>query len=200
MPITLPDPVKISDVEPFLRDFGGTLTPFLGGEEIRLNRLGMRLGGRFSIPPTIYATDGQRLVSRLLQAKASRLVVPWPQPGFDPGTLGTPLVQTAVAGGTSLQIKGLPSGKSLVEGQFLTLHRTADGRRYLHALTANSVANGAGIATVALFPPMRVSFAINDAIDLEPSIEGHVLPGEELRWKISLAHHLAVEFSVVETK
>jgi len=199
--LTLPEPVRITNVQPFLRDFGGVLTPFLGGEELRLNRIGMRLGARFTLAPCVYSGTGQAIVSRLMQAKASRIIVPFPQPGFDPGAPGAPLVASAASGGTSLHVKSLSPGYAFAEGQFINLIRAADSRRYLHATSTPATADGSGKVTLSLFPPMRVTFAVNDQIDVvTPMIEGHVLPGDELNWDISLAHHLGIPFSVSESK
>src|SRR3546814_2231823 len=90
-----------------LRDFGGTLTPFLGGPEQRINRLGTRLGIRVSMPPMRNGDNGRIFVSRLLQAKQDRLLMDWPPPGFTIGAPGSPLVSTAASGGTALAIKTL---------------------------------------------------------------------------------------------
>jgi hypothetical protein len=197
--ILLPPGIVPNALTPFLRDWGGILEPFLGGAEQRINRPGMRLGGRFSIPPKVYATDGMMLISRLMQAKASRIIVDWPQPGFDPGDEGTPKVKVAVSGGTTLQIKGLPADKPLVEGQFLTIVKAATGRKYLHHLSAGAVVDGTGDATVGVWPPMRTNFAVNDVIQIaNPQIEGHVQPGDELSWQLSVERLVDVAFTVSE--
>src|SRR3546814_160979 len=103
--IVLPSDPAPNGATPMLRDFGGTLTPFLGGPEQRINRLGTRLGIRVSMPPMRNGDNGRIFVSRLLQAKQDRLLMDWPQPGFTIGAPGSPLVSTAASGGTALAIK-----------------------------------------------------------------------------------------------
>src|SRR3546814_16232149 len=91
-----------------LRDFGGTLTPFRGGPEQRINRLGTRLGSRVSMPPMRNGDNGRIFVSRMLQAKQARWLMDCPQPGFPIGAPGSPHVSTAASGVTALAIQTLP--------------------------------------------------------------------------------------------
>src|SRR3546814_3371142 len=70
--IVLPSDPAPNGATPMLRDFGGTLTPFLGGPEQRINRLGTRLGIRVSMPPMRNGDNGRIFVSRPLQAKQDR--------------------------------------------------------------------------------------------------------------------------------
>jgi len=198
MPLTLPDGVVPNSAEAFLVDFGGVMRPFLGGPAQQINRMGMRLGVRFTVPPTVYADKGMALVSRLMRAKSDRLLVEWYQPGFEPGAVGAPLVAAAVSGGTTLAIKGMLPDTAVREGQFLSAVR---GSRYLHSFSADGVADGAGNLTASIWPPIRELFLVNDPIEIPvPQIEGHVLPGEELSWRLSVERLLDVSFSVVESK
>src|SRR3546814_3983584 len=67
--IVLPSDPAPNGATPMRRDFGGTLTPLLGGPEQRINRLGTRLGIRVSMPPMRNGDNGRIFVSRLLHAK-----------------------------------------------------------------------------------------------------------------------------------
>jgi len=125
--ISLPSNLVPNGASPFLLDFGSVLTPYNGGPTQRINRLGMRIGARFSMPPLRSQDDGLVLISRLMQAKADRLLIDWPLLGFDPGPVGPPLVRAAGAGGTALHLKGLPAGKVLKEGRPVPV--IAGGRR-----------------------------------------------------------------------
>src|SRR5690606_6421862 len=102
MTISLPSTIVPRQVDPFLLDFGHVLTPPSGGPAQRINRLGLRIGGNFTIPPKLYRGEGRVLVSRLMQAKTDRLLLQWPQPGLVIGSEGTPRVRVAVSGGTTL--------------------------------------------------------------------------------------------------
>ena len=198
MTFRLPDGIVPNGCDPFLVDFGVTLTPYGGGPTQRVNRLGLRLGAKFTIPPTVYAGKGMALISRLVQAKTDRLIIEWPQPDFDPGAVGTPLVRVNVTGGTTLQLKGLPAGKTLLEGQMLSFEKD---RNYAHMFAAPATADGSGNVAASVWPPMRVALSVNDPVEIaEPVIEGNVLPGEELSWNIAVERLVNVSFSVVEGK
>lgn len=195
--IVLPSDPAPNGATPMLRDFGGTLTPFLGGPEQRINRLGTRLGIRVSMPPMRNGDNGRIFVSRLLQAKQDRLLMDWPQPGFTIGAPGSPLVSTAASGGTALAIKSLTPSYAIREGQFFSI--VHGGRRYVHMFTASVVASGTGTVTASIFPPLRTSLSVNDVVEIAaPKIEGHVLPGEELSWQLALDHTTGISFSVME--
>ncbi|CAN5334623.1 hypothetical protein BH10PSE12_BH10PSE12_02650 [soil metagenome] len=195
--ITLPSDLVPNSASPFLRDFGGVLTPFLGGPEQRVNRLGMRLGLRCTMPPKLYRTSGRILVSRLMRARQDRLLMKWPLLGFNPGSFGAPLVSSIVTGGTALPIKGLTAGYVMLEGQPLSVIHA--GRRYMHMASGDGTANGSGNLTAGVWPPIRVSLSVNDVIELVPMIEGLVAPGEEISWQMSIDKMVDVSFSVVES-
>ena len=92
MTISLPTDPKPNGATPVLRDFGGVLTPFLGGPEQRINRVGTRFGLRVTMPPLESSVDGRLFVARLNQAKTDRLVMEWPLLDFDPGSPGSPAI------------------------------------------------------------------------------------------------------------
>jgi len=54
--------------------------------------------------------------------------------------------------------------------------------------------------TVSVWPPMRAAFAVNDVVEIaQPKLEGHVLPGDELTWEMTINHMFeGISFSVVE--
>ena len=66
------------------------------------------------------------------------------------------------------------------EGQFFSI--LAGGRHYLHMATAITVANASGLASVPIFPMLRVSPADNAACHFaKPMIQGS-LAGNEQAW------------------
>lgn len=196
MPVTLPTCPYPNDYQVLLRDFGSVLTPFLGGPEQRINRLGTRFGLRLSMPP-LDADEGMVYLSRLLQGKQSTVTLPWPLLDFDPGTPGAPLVSANVSSGTALPIKGLTPGYTVKEGQFFSIIHA--GRRYVYMFTANGTANGSGNLSASIFPMLRAALSTNDVIEIaQPKIEGLVLPGEELSWQIDLSNAREFSFSVME--
>ena len=196
MPVTLPTCPYPTDYQVLLRDFGTVLTPFLGGPEQRINRLGMRFGLRLTMPP-MDADEGMVYLSRLLQGRQSTVILPWPLLDFDSGTPGSPLVSAAVTSGTTIPIKGLTPGYQAKEGQFFSVIHS--GRRHVYMFTADATANGSGNLSAAIFPLLRTALSINDVIEIaQPKIEGLVMPGEEISWQIGLDNAREFSFSVLE--
>ncbi|HEX7852326.1 MAG TPA: hypothetical protein VF503_01360 [Sphingobium sp.] len=197
MTIALPNsPAPSEPSTPLLRQFGGVLTPFLGGPEQLINRLGTRFGIRLVMPPMVASTDGRIFVARLVQAKSDRLLMRWPLDGFEPGNPGAPKV-SAAATGSVLPLKGLTASYGVKEGQFFSIIH--GGRRYLHMFAADGSASVDGTLSALIFPMLRVVVSADDVVEIaQPMIEGHVQPGEELSWQISLARRISLSFSVLE--
>lgn len=197
MPISLPTCPMPTDYQVMLRDFGSIMTPFLGGPELRINRIGMRFGLKLDMPP-LDEDEGRLYLSRLLQGRRERVLLPWPMLDFDPGTPGDPLVMSAVSGGSVISITGLAEGYEIQEGQFFSLIHS--GRRYVYMFTAGATADSSGqISTATIFPMLRTALSAGDVIEIaEPMIEGHVLPGEELSWQIDISNGRSFSYSVME--
>lgn len=196
--IALPTCPIPEDAVPYVRDFGGVLTPFLGGPEQRINRIGTRLGMRFNMPP-MEGEDARAFVSRLLRGKLGSVVMRWHLADFDPGEPGAPLINSAVSGGSAISIKGLTAGYTVSEGQFFSIIH--DGRRYVHMSTGDVEASGGGVAAVSIFPPLRTALSVNDVVEMAaPMIEGMVSPGDELSWQIASTLETGISFTVAESK
>ena len=196
MAVALPTCPLPNVMQPFLRDFGGILTPFLGGPEQRINRLGTRLGCRYTMPE-MDDEDAQKFVVRLMRGRQDRVLMPWPITKFDPGSPPAPII-SATSSGTAISASGLGAGYPIAEGQPLSIIHA--GRRYMHLSTGAVVANGSGAANIGIFPPSRVTYTAGDVIEFEtPMIEGYVSPGDEINWSIALELDTAIAFSVVES-
>lgn len=184
-------------MQPFLRDFGGVLTPFLGGPEQRINRIGTRLGCRYTMPEMDF-DEAQAFIVRLLRGRQDRVVMPWPITRFDPGNPPNPQINAASTG-SAISVKGLGAGYTVVEGQPLSI--VHGGHRYMHLSTGEVTANGSGIATVGIFPPSRTAYSVDDTVEIAmPMIEGFVSPGDEISWQIALELDAAIAFTVVEAR
>ncbi|MGO4167865.1 hypothetical protein [Novosphingobium sp. YAF33] len=194
--ITMPDSAVPNSVTPYLRDFSTILTPFMGGPEQRIIRLGTRFGSRVALPPKD-ADDALTIQSRLLRARYDRLLMPWYQPGLDTGAPGAPVVSATVASGTTIPLSGVAAGYRIKEGQFASIIHA--GRRYLHMFAADVVIPSSGSATISVWPMLRVSLSAGDVVEIaKPMIEGFVNPGEELSWQTAVDHLSAFNFTIAE--
>ena len=198
MAIALPTCPVPNDFQVLVRDFGGVLTPFLGGPEQRINRVGTRFGLRVTLPP-LEAGEGMPYLSRLLTGREQTVLLPWPLLDFDPGTPGAPRVNGNVSGGSILPLRGLTVGSQIKEGQFFSVIH--NGRRYIHMFTANATANISGIASVTIYPMLRTNLLDNAVVEIAaPMIEGFVSPGDEISWSIGLSNDREISFSVMEAQ
>ncbi|MFD0848204.1 hypothetical protein [Sphingosinicella xenopeptidilytica] len=196
MAVTLPTCPYPNDYQVLLRDFGGVLTPFLGGPEQRINRIGTRFGLRVVLP-SMDAGEGQTYIARLLQGRSQTVILPFPIFDLETTGTGTPLVRTDTAGGSTIPLKGMTVGYPIKEGQFF--HVVHSGQRYIYMATAATTVNGSGNADLPIFPILRTGLTTNDVVNFEtPMIEGFVSPGDDLSWQIGLDNGREIAFSVME--
>lgn len=196
--IVMPDWVVPNAAEPFLRDFGSILTPFLGGPEQRINRLGTRFGVRYTLPPVQTRSEALVIQSRLLRAREDRLRMEWMQPDFDAGAPGAPRVAAAIVSGMSVPFKGMTPGYTIKEGQFFNF--VHGGRRYLHIFAADGAVASDGTLQASIWPMLRTNLSNNDVIEIAPPmIEGLVSKGDELSWQISVDRLASFSFSLSES-
>lgn len=179
-------------------DWGGELTPMLGGEVQRLNRLGDRLAVDVVLTPTQDAALAQAYVSRLRRARRDAALMAWPQLNLPIGDPGLVTVDGAGQAGSTLAVKGLASGYALREGQFFSL--VSDGHRYVHAVTAAATAPTSGLLTLAIEPRLRISPSNHDVIELAaPKIEG-LVSGLDAGWSIDIAGTVGLAFTITEQR
>ncbi len=199
MSVILPtSPAPTDGTQPSFLDWGGTLRPIFGGALQKLRRLGDRFAISVVMPPMTNADSGRVWIARLIRGRGEGVVLPWPQPGFDPGAPGAPLVKGANQSGSTLAIDGFAPGYQVVEGQFFSI--VHGGRRYLHVATADVVASAQGEATVSFSPMLRIKPADNAVCEFaQPMIEG-LLGGDEQSWTPSAARTVGLTFSIQEAK
>lgn len=85
-------------------------------------------------------------------------------PSVDQAIGGTPLVCGAGQTGNSLQIDGVPAGQVFREGDAFSLGSGESTRFY--QITAGSIANGSGQATITFVPALRSSPADNAPLEV----------------------------------
>jgi hypothetical protein len=188
--------LEIQSASPSLMDWGGELTPPLGGVSQRIDRLGSRHAIAANAPPKIIEPDGRLWISRLKRAKQQGARIAFPQPEFVIGNPGSPQVAANVAAGSVVPLTGLTSGYVIREGQWLSV--THNGRSYLYSADAQVTANGSGNATVQITPLLRSQLFAGDAVNLAaPVLEGW-LSGDEYGWTLEAAHTVGLQFTVTE--
>jgi hypothetical protein len=194
--IELPDWAVPSAATPGYIDFGGFLTPGLGGAVQRLDRMGNRFKLAVSFPPMPSKDRGRILIGRVIRGKTEGLRMEVPLLSFKPGSPGSPKVNGAGQSGRSLVVDGLTPNYTVREGQWLSILH--DDRHYLHNVDAEVTANGSGQATLSISPMLRIEPDDNDEVHLaRPMIEGFIM-GEEWRWEMSLEHNMGIEFEIQE--
>jgi hypothetical protein len=187
--ILLPSSPGIRSAKPRLLDWGGRLVPILGGETQTLLRLGTRWSFEFVMPPLRTEPVGRNWVAKLAQAKLDGAIMPFIQDGFDVGAPGAVTVNGGGQSGSLLAVKGATAVYPFRPGQFFSLIH--GGRRYLHMVTAQVIADDAGLATLPLLPMLRVIPDDGDVVDMVPKIEGSLI-GQDFPWDVLTTPHIDV--------
>lgn len=144
------------------------VTSLVGGNRQRNARKGDHYKAEFNLPPMTHA-EAMKWRSLMTSADTVSMVVP--QPGFDAGPVGAPLVNGAGQLGTSLVIDGVTPNYAFRKGQVISI--LTAGRHWLYGIDANAVANGSGQVTLTLEVMIRTLHADNDPIHVgKPVIEG----------------------------
>lgn len=194
--IELPTWAVPNGASPFLIDFGGFLTPMLGGEVQRINRMGSRFGIAVTYPPVMGKDKGRILVSRLIRGKAEGVRIEYPLLDFAPGQPGTVLVDGASQSGSTLEVKGATPFYAFREGQPFSIY--SGSRHYLHFVTEETIADASGDAELPITPMLRIEPANNDPCHFaKPMIEGFIM-GDEWRWTMMIERMIPVEFEIRE--
>lgn len=205
MPVTLPTwpGPKSASLRPV--DAGTWQKPILGGDDVRLDRLGDRFALAVSLPPmkwhTIDGVSAARVwAARLARGVSEGVTMEVPQPDFD--TSG--FVFDAQCGASAAQsivvpiASGLGQNNVFPEGMMVTLRKGATGKNYLHQLRAQAVSNAAGAANFSLWPRTRVAFGPGDTILLQtPVMDGRILDPAPI--DMEEARTIGIAFEMQET-
>lgn len=195
--IELPSWAVPNSATPSYRDFGGFLTPSLGGEVQRIDRMGNRFGIAVTFPPIVGKQRGRILVSRLIRGKTEGVRIEYPLLDFAPGLPGTVLVDGAGQSGRTLNVKGATPNYAFREGQPFSIER-ADGRHYLHFVDEQTYADASGDAELPISPMLRYEFEDESVCHFaKPMIEGFI-HGEDWRWAMSVERFIGIEFEIME--
>jgi hypothetical protein len=161
----------LSGIGEFLIDHTSKIGSATGvGPETEIERAGSKWGFTVTVSPK---TAEEALEWKVLHRRGEPFLLDLIQPGLDVGNPGTPLVSVGGQVGSQLPIKGLTPGYTLRNGQFLSI--IVGGQRYAYMVTAATIADGSGNATVPITPLLRAAPQLNDVVEIAaPKAEGWV--------------------------
>ncbi len=197
--IDLPDWPGPASAEVAFVDFGGELTPALGGPVQRIERMGSRFRLSVQMPPMKHDKTARLWLARLLQAKQEGGRIEYPLLGFSPGLPGSTIaVAGAAQSGRTLNVDGAPNGYVFRVGQPISI--ITAGVYYLHFVTSEVIVGAAGTAALSIEPMLRVSPADNALLEVgRPKIEGF-LSGAEMPWSMDVAQIIGLSFVISERR
>lgn len=195
--IDLPDFPSPNGADLAIQDFGAVLTPALGGPVQRVNRMGNRFRGSFTLPPMVTKT-ARAWQAALVQGISEGVRMPYPLLDFDPGVPGTVLVDTSGQAGMSLKVKGATPGYAFRKGQVFSI--LTGGKHHLYMVAIETIADASGNATLPLPIMLRRQHLNGDVCHFaEPMIEGFVSP-DAAAWNLSLGNFVAMQFDINESQ
>lgn len=195
--IELPESPAPNGVSATLIDFGITMRPALGGAVQRVSRAGSRFRVDLSFPPMV-GDDARKFIARLLKAKREgEIRVEFPLLDVAQGLAGSPVVDGAGQLGTSLTLRGLTPFYAFKEGFWLSIVDAA-GQPYLHNVQSPAVADGSGVVTVTIEPPLRAAFADGATVLIERPVVQGFIDGPEFGWSINVARHYGLGVTIEE--
>lgn len=198
MSILLPSSPGIRSAKPRLLDFGGVLTPPLGGASQKLNRLGNRYFIAPEMPPIRTEPFGRQWVARISRALTEGALFAFPQPDLVIGSPGSPVVSGAAQLGSTLNLSGFTPGYVVREGQFFSIIHA--GRRYLHSAASETTASGTGTMALPILPMLRISPSNGAVCEFAaPMIEGF-FDGQAVEWEHLLEPYTKVSFTITEAE
>ena len=165
--------LPIASAVPSLIEFGGVLTPSLGGPSQHVDRLGNRWAMQYQTAPMALEPDGRRWAAKLTLAKRQGALLKVSPPNFDPIGPGSPTVAATTLSGRSVPIAGMTRNHPIRSGQWMSIVHGA--RRYLDMIVADTASAPDGTAMLTIANLLRVPLAVGDLVELgRPMIEGNI--------------------------
>jgi hypothetical protein len=187
--------LPIAAASPTLVEFGGLLTPALGGPVQRIERAGSRWSIAFETSTMRVEPDGRAWAARLARATREGALIEIPQPDLVIGMPGTVTTATNIASGRLVALAGLTAGYTIREGQWLSI--IVAGQRYADQVTAAVTASSGGTATATLQNLLRVPLAGGETVEIaSPKIEGWI--DGSFGWGMPVERTTSLSFSVTE--
>lgn len=165
-------------------DWGGALTPSLGGPVQTIMRLGTRHAIDITMPNIPAEPLGREWSATLRMAKLQGAMIWFRQDGYVIGTPGAPVVDGANQTGMTLNLRGFTASYRIGKGQAFSL--VINGRRYLYFATQDTIVAANGSVALPIFPMIRVMPGDGATAEFaKPYIQGS-LSGNEVAWSREL--------------
>lgn len=187
--------IKIAQAEVQMDDRSAELDPVLGGVAQTIRRIGVKFALSVSTPRLKIESEGRKAIALLQQAKLQDGFIEYPQPDLGIGSPGSPTVNGAHTGGTTLNITGGTPHYVIRQNQALNL--TRNGRLFLYFAATPLMLDGNGAGAVLLTTPMRTHLEGGNAVNLaKPVIAGQIEGG--IGWTYEVARLTGLQFTIRE--
>lgn len=178
-------------------DYGGTLTPGLGGPTQRINRNGNRFAISVQLPP-MNADDARGWLAALNAGVEEGVIFRFRQVDLYAGSPGNVVVDGGGQAGKTLAVRGCNPNYPFRRGQFFNL--VQGGRRYLQQVFTPLAAGSDGKAQLSIRPALRVEPGDGAALIIgQPVIEG-LLEGNGFQWEVDDQDMTNISFAIVESR
>lgn len=178
-------------------DYGGTLTPGLGGPTQRINRNGNRFAISVQLPPMI-ADDARGWLAALNAGVEDGVIWRFRQVDLRPGSPGNAVVNGSGQAGKTLAVRGCNPNYPFRRGQFFNL--LEGGRHYLHQVFSPMNASGDGMVILPVRPGLRLEPTDGAALIIgQPVIEG-LLEGNGFAYEVDEQDMTNIAFTIVESR
>lgn len=178
-------------------DFGGTLTPGLGGPTQRINRNGNRFAISVQLPPMI-ADDARAWLAALNAGVEEGVIWRFRQVDLFPGSAGNVVIDGNGQAGKTLAVRGCNPNYPWRRGQFFNL--VEGDRRYLHQIFTPVNASNTGNAQLSIRPALRIEPSDGSALIVgQPVIQG-LLEGNGFQYEVDDQDMTNIAFTIVEAR
>jgi len=194
--IVLPTSPRPNRMDVDVLDFG---TIQRGASSLRVNRPGGRHRITFTWPTEIMRPPiSSGFVALLKRGKRQGVRIPVLLPRSQPAA-GSPVVNGAGQSGTTLSVRGFTPSYAIGQDFWFTIV-DASGVGYLHTVVEAATANGSGVASLQIEPPLRAPFADGAQVNITaPFVEGDLV-GESFSYGFDSLRQVPLTITIEEQK
>lgn len=179
------------------RLFSGNQEGALGGADLPIPRMGDRWSAEVRTAQLKQDAPGRELIAALTMATTLDARMPLTQPHVAALPAGSaPVVDSSNASGTTLAVRGIPTGTLLERGRYLSILHL--GVHHVHMVSQPVTVGASGKAAIPVWPMLRFLTIDGERVYLdEPIIEGRLV-GFDKGARFVRNRVDPLEFSIVE--